>query len=219
MDLVKSEAFRSRLAVAARLTRRTGHESGFSYIWYADHGTIHPSPVFEGQTDNMLSYEAIDWRQQTFPLGAMPIPLLDLHLHPFSDDYLGLSPSDVRRMNPYDRGIDIRPLVAVGLINEQSSGRLFLFQKDFPGYLSESGGVDEEFYDNYLKEASRWPASDIGRSIEVPGYVKADVLRFRVPPDCEYAKLLNPRVLERFGYGYGAGRTLSEPLPPEKATI
>ncbi len=200
MDLVKSEEFRSLLAEAAQITMRTGHETAFSYVRYLEAGTNHFSPVFEGLTDTVPLDDEDEWEENEFPPDASLAKLVDLHLHPQTDGPLGLSPQDIRNIDQCDVGYDISPVVGIGTINQRARGYVLLLQKDFPGYLKDSSAVPQQLSNNYRQVEYRWPSSDFGRLIEIAGFVKADVLRFRLPGGRASAHVVNPKVMARFGY-------------------
>ena len=199
MKLVKSNDFRSRLAEAARITMTTGHESAFSYVRYLEAGSNHFSPVFEGMSYCIRPNVGEDWTD-TFPPDASLPALLDLHLHPQYNGPLLLSETDIWHIDEWDSEYNIRPVAAIGTINQKASGHVLLLQKDFPGYLKDSGALPEQLFEKYCEVEYRWPSSDFGRLIEIPGFVKADILRFRLRPGTDDAYVVNPNVIGRFGY-------------------
>ncbi len=131
VDLVKSREFRSRLAEAARITMRTGYESGFRHYLDLDANKRYWTPVFKGERDELPSQRYSDWKSHTIPSWPADrcVELLTFHTHPDADRELGLSYDDLRLILDGDSDFDLRPLIAIAGVTESTSAHLLLLRR------------------------------------------------------------------------------------------
>lgn len=66
VKIIQSKEFRYRLAKAAKITNRTGHETGFTVRREVQSNFYYWSPVFEGFTDEVNREDVHDW-ENTLP--------------------------------------------------------------------------------------------------------------------------------------------------------
>ena len=221
VDLVGSAQFRSRLARAARITARTGHESAFAiFRKLGTHAQTYFMPVLEGMTSEASepgSY--IKWKQAHLP--GWPernfyATLLDVHFHPEYEEPLALSIDDVLLMDRSLPDLDDRPIIAIGSVNDTLTGCMLLLQRTFSGSLRTKGrSLAAQLMDRALdfrdRALSGWTTESFATFLAIPGYIRRAVFSFQVSTDSRPALVQNPQVLADFGYCVRA-RSLEEDL-------
>ena len=199
--LVESEDFRTRLATAANITMRTGHESGFSVYRDLAQGVDLFTPTFEGTTDSLPREEHSDWKRRTIPQWPYDQGdwLLDLHFHPEYDEPLAVSQGDLFQLDGASPDFNFRPIVAIGTVTPDGDCCLLLLQKSSSKPIIEHAALLDECLEiirsndlNYGCQDSHWP--------QLPNYIKSEVLQARCEPRQSPANLQNSYVMNRFAY-------------------
>ena len=198
----QSEEFRLRLGRSARTTMRTGHESAFSLYRHLERGRDYWSPVIKGSTDEVARRAFDPWKETICPdpLAEPGFYLLEIHVHPESREPLALSEDDVFLMDSSVSTYETRPLIGIGSIDEKKYGYVLLLQRTCRGDLWDNRSMVEQFWQNYQEAWDYWGRNGFARMLEVPGYIKADLLRFRLTTGSAHAEIANPGVLTRFAY-------------------
>jgi len=206
VDLVAGAPFRIRLAQAARITNRTGHETTFRY--YRDITTAQSvlTPVFEGgctNTDPESRLYFSTWLEGQFDAEAREAVVLDFHFHPDPSGDHHLSLADLSFLDhDFEPCARIkhywwRSVIVMGMVDYNLRGNLLLMQKESPAPIMDSS-IFHELWDKLRRYAHLWPQSDFGRYVEVKGYVKADVLDFFIPLRSRSASYASLEPLLRF---------------------
>lgn len=180
---MNSREFRSRLAKAARLTARTGHEGAFSYLLDIRSQCRHWTPVFEGCCDRTDRYAFLEWKDRAGLDASLGIcaHLLDLHLHPDSSGPLNLSYVDVCEVDQDSVAFPVRPLVAVGTVSEQGRIDLLLLQKTVNASLQyQCRNVLQQAYQQHERVEELWPSHEVARATTVPGFIRAGIVTYEV---------------------------------------
>lgn len=209
--LLEGEAFCTRLAKAARITNRTGHEAGFGYYYDRLTDTAYASPVFEGGCDELPYGLFVDWRDRVIPDSILTPGhfIMLLHTHPQCDEPLLLSHEDVNLTSE----LQARPLVCVAGVDRQRVGDIICMQSLYATdlYIYKSAALDH-LAESFCERAEQGRDTvECTALLEEGGLLRADALRYRVERGSKAATLLNPVVLDRYALrdalGPPAGRS------------
>jgi len=182
VSLVKSREFRSRLAEAARITMRTGHESGFRNYRDLHTAKRYWSPVIEGGTDEVPGHLYRAWEETAVPevLNTRELyPLFDFHFHPeFPELKLSYHDLDLVKSPAWER--DVRPAVGIGNVSNDGYGNILFLRQLTATPSIDSEFVTEQAWAAYEPVEGLPLSSEYANALAIPGYLRACVSPFRV---------------------------------------
>ncbi|KAA0238479.1 MAG: hypothetical protein HS102_07920 [Planctomycetia bacterium] len=202
VKIVQSKEFRYRLAKAARITMRTGHESGFAVYREPQSINHYWTPVFEGDTVSIEGEVYKAWERREF--SQYPdhdaFDLLKLHFHTAEDGNILPSDHDLLLLDSYSFNYATRPIIGVAGVR-LNEGHILLLQKIFTGSVRQTWcSIAGELADRLPHLEMEQDPHELSKQLSLPGYIHAACLPFRLVPGPIRATLDSPFLMNRFAY-------------------
>ncbi len=193
MNLVKSREFRSRLAIAARVTAKTNNETGFKYYRDLSTATDMWSPVFEGTELEMRPSRFTDWMFDHLPYESIGdcYELLTLHTHGYPSSGLALSHSDVELTCSASYDEDVRPCVCIATLDpsDLTKGHMLMMQRLCKEPYFHATEIPQKAWRRALAVENEWPSERVADALTEPGYLASTVIPFDTMRSPSYAQV------------------------------
>lgn len=181
----------------------TGHESGVSlYRDFLEHRD-YLSPAIEGSTDKVENPLFEEWERQTlrdWPALPYSYQILTLHLHPTFNEPLELSVNDCLSASGSEG--PVRIVTGVGSVDNHGNGDILMLQPTIAIEINDDrlDGIARHIHELYEATKTYVMDAEFAKALEIPGFVQADMLHFKVSSEGGPAIVQNPNILHRYGY-------------------
>jgi hypothetical protein len=193
-NMIETKAFRKKLGRLARGVMTHGHSASFSVYRRPPSSTNYFSPISASWDEGSLA------RNDEYHLGAcgrgdLKVVHFDLLDYSCTD---WRSPTFHELLGAIDEEGQNRTLYIAGSLMSRSTGDFVVLQRTCEGSLVDRGFLADDVR-TVMTADPQLDAQTIARQLDIPGYVKSDVLRMRLKRGT-LPKFVNPSALSSFGY-------------------